>query len=200
MNEFTPAKSTRPQTAPPQQEYAAGDLQCPSLTLPPSLGTLTAYDGPSPAPSLLGELIYEYDGALEHFDGDGLMVFFNDPIPCPDPEARAVKMAVAMRARIATLSVSWRARGHQFGFGIGIYAGSATMGRIGFEERYDYAAIGTVTITASRLTGAALDGQILITRSVLDQIETQVDVERLPDLNLKGFRQPVPAFNVLAVR
>jgi len=149
--------------------------------------------------AVLGELIFEYDGTLEHFEGDGVMVFFNDPIPCADPEVRAVKMATAMRVRMAELSKNWRALGRHIGFGVGIAAGPATMGRIGFEGRYDYAAIGPVTITASRLCGAAQDGQILITRAVLEQIEPYAGVEPLPDLTLKGFRQPVPAFNLLAV-
>ena len=114
----------------------------------------------------LGELVFTYEGTLEHFAGDGLLVFFNDPIPCPDAPERAVRMAVAMRSRVAELAEGWRRRGHDLGFGVGIAQGYATLGRIGFEGRYDYAAIGTVTNLRARLCAHAEPGQILITQRV----------------------------------
>ena len=104
----------------------------------------------------LGELIFRFEGTLERFTGDGLMVFFNDPIPCPDPAAQAVCMAVAMRQRVGELAERWRRRGHRLDFGVGIAQGYATLGKIGFEGRFDYAAIGTVTNLAARLCGGRL--------------------------------------------
>ena len=109
----------------------------------------------------MGELIFQYEGTLERFAGDGLMVFFNDPIPCDDHAARAVRMAVAMRDAVVTLARGWRKRGYQLGFGVGIAQGYATLGKVGFEGRFDYAAIGTVTNLASRLCGEAQPDQIL---------------------------------------
>src|SRR5581483_3912379 len=110
----------------------------------------------------MGELIFEYEGTLERFAGDGLMVFFNDPFPCDDPAGRAVRMAVAMRERVDELARDWHRRGHQLDFGVGIAQGYATLGRVGFEGRFDYAAIGTVTNLASRLCGEAQPDQILV--------------------------------------
>ena len=103
----------------------------------------------------LGQLIFHHEGTVEHFAGDGVVVLFNDPLPCPDPTARAVRMALAMRARVAELSESWRKQGHELGFGVGIAQGYATLGTIGFEGRYDYAAIGPVANLASRLCDEA---------------------------------------------
>jgi class 3 adenylate cyclase/CheY-like chemotaxis protein len=145
----------------------------------------------------VGELIFEHQGTLERFTGDGLMVFFNDPIPCPDPAARAVRMALAMRERVATLAAGWRKRGYDLDFGVGIALGYATLGKIGFEGRFDYGAIGTVTNLAARLCAEAAPGQILISQRVHAALEDCLEAQRLPDLILKGFHRPVPAFDVL---
>ena len=144
----------------------------------------------------LGELIFRFEGTLERFAGDGLMVVFNDPVPCPDPAERAVRMAVAMRHRVGELTETWRKRGHQLDFGVGIAQGYATLGKIGFEGRFDYAAIGTVTNLAARLCGEAEGGQILISQRACAAVEALVVAEPVGDLTLKGFVKPVPAFNI----
>jgi class 3 adenylate cyclase/CheY-like chemotaxis protein len=145
----------------------------------------------------LGQLIFHHEGTLERFVGDGLVVLFNDPLPCPDPTARAVRMALDMRARIAELSDSWRKQGHKLGFGVGIAQGYATLGLIGFEGRFDYAAIGPVANMASRLCDEASDGEILISQRALAAVEEQVEAEPVGDLALKGFTRPVPAYRIL---
>ena len=148
----------------------------------------------------LGELIFHHAGTLERFVGDGLVVLFNDPLPCPDPSARAVRMAIDMRACIAELSQAWRKSGHQLGFGVGIAQGYATLGRIGFEGRFDYAAIGPVSNLASRLCDEAADGEILISQRALAAIEDLIESEPLGDLTLKGFVRPVPAYRVHSLK
>jgi adenylate cyclase len=148
----------------------------------------------------LGELIFRFEGTLERFAGDGLMVFFNDPVPCPDPAARAVRMAVAMRQRVGELTGTWRKRGHQLDFGVGIAQGYATLGKIGFEGRFDYAAIGTVTNLAARLCGEAAGGQILISQRVYAAVEALAVADQVGELSLKGFVKPVPAYNVWALK
>jgi adenylate cyclase len=145
----------------------------------------------------LGQLIFRHEGTLERFVGDGLVVLFNDPLPCPDPAARAVRMAIAMRGRIAALSEGWRKHGHELGFGVGIAQGYATLGRIGFEGRYDYAAIGPVANLASRLCDEATDAEILVSQRVLTAVEQLVETEPAGDLVLKGFVRPVAAYRVL---
>jgi len=147
----------------------------------------------------MGRLILEHEGTLERFTGDGMMIFFNDPVPVPDAPARAVRMAVAMRQRVDELLVRWRKRGYDLDFGVGIAQGYATIGAIGFEGRLDYGAIGTVTNLAARLCGEAKPGQILVSQRVLAAVEDLVEVEPVGELGLKGFHRPVPAYNVLGV-
>ena len=147
----------------------------------------------------LGELVFRFEGTLEHFAGDGLLVFFNDPIPCPDAPARAVRMAVAMRGRIEQLAEGWRRHGYDLGFGVGIAQGYATLGRVGFEGRYDYAAIGTVTNTSARLSGLAQAGQILITQKVAARAGEVAVTRPLGALELRGITKPVETFEVLGL-
>jgi class 3 adenylate cyclase len=148
----------------------------------------------------MGTLIFRFEGTLERFAGDGLMVFFNDPLPCPDPTSRAVKMAIAMRQCVGELCAKWRKRGHLLDFGAGIAQGYATLGKIGFEGRFDYAAIGTVTNLASRLCDEAQAGQILISQRVFTAVEELVEVEPVRELALKGFHRPITAFEVLDLK
>ena len=144
----------------------------------------------------MGELIAEHGGTLEHFEGDGMMIFFNDPVEMPEHEVRAVRMAVAMRDRFAELAVPWKKKGYDLGLGFGAAVGYATLGRIGFEGRYDYAAIGNVTILASRLSGRAAAGQILVSQRLNAAIEEGIETESVGELELKGMSRPVPAFSV----
>jgi len=148
----------------------------------------------------MGRAIVEHEGTLERFTGDGMMIFFNDPVPVPDAAARAVRMALAMRARVDELLVRWRKRGYDLDFGVGIAQGYATIGAIGFEGRMDYGAIGTVTNMAARLCGEAQPRQILVSQRVLGAVEALVEAEELGGLTLKGFSKPVPAFNLLRLR
>ena len=138
----------------------------------------------------LGVLIHKFEGTLERFVGDGVLVLFNDPLPCPDPSERAVRMALEMQAAIATLCARWRAAGHQIGFGIGITHGDATLGRIGFEGRFDYSAIGSVVNLAARLCGEARDGQILVDSKVHDAVMAFVDCESIGEIALQGHPAP----------
>ena len=147
----------------------------------------------------LGELIHRFEGTLERFTGDGLMVFFNDPLPIDDPAERAVVMAVAMRDRVAELAAGWSRRGNDLGFGIGIAQGFATLGRIGFEGRFDYAAIGSVTNLAARLCAEAGPSQILVAQRVFSATEGIASGEPVGELDLKGFSRPVRAFAVTGI-
>jgi len=128
------------------------------------------------------------------------MIFFNDPVPVPDPHERAVRMAIEMRERVIGLLERWRRRGFTLDFGVGIAHGYATIGAIGFEGRWDYGAIGTVTNLAARLCGEAAPGQILISRRLFGLVEELVDAEPVGDLMLKGFARPVPTFSVRVLR
>ena len=148
----------------------------------------------------MGELILAHEGTLERFTGDGMMVFFNDPVPVPDPQIRAVRMALAMRERVGSLTGRWQKLGFELHFGVGVAQGYATLGAIGFEGRWDYGAIGTVTNLAARLCGEARAGQILISRRLYGALESVVEVEPLGELTLKGFARPVSAFNIVAAR
>ena len=148
----------------------------------------------------MGALIVENGGTLEHFAGDGMMVFFNDPIPQDDHVERAVRMTVAMRERFGELSGSWRKRGYELEFGVGVAVGYATLGRIGFEGRYDYGAIGNAVILASRLSSEARPNQILLSQRAFAAVEDLVDAEAVGELTLKGFSRAVPAVNVLGLK
>ncbi len=148
----------------------------------------------------LGTLIFRFEGTLEHFAGDGMMVFFNDPLPCPDHAAQAVRMAVAMRQQMGELTEKWRKRGHQLDFGVGIAQGYATLGMIGFEGRVEYGAIGPVANLASRLCDEAQGGQILVSQRVFAAVGELVEAEPAGELPLKGFHNLVPTFNVVGLR
>ncbi len=148
----------------------------------------------------MGRLILEHEGTLERFTGDGMMIFFNDPTPVADPAKRAVRMALAMRERVAPLCERWRKRGHELDLGIGIAQGYATIGAIGFEGRWDYGAIGTVTNLAARLCGEAKPSQILVSRRVASDAEDLIESEPVGPLALKGLAKPVPAFNVVGLK
>jgi class 3 adenylate cyclase len=148
----------------------------------------------------MGKLILAHEGTLERFTGDGMMIFFNDPVPVDDPAERAVRMAVAMRDQVAGLTGRWRKRGYDLGLGVGIAQGYATIGAIGFEGRWDYGAIGTVTNLAARLCGEARPGQILLSTRVASGVEDLVETEEIGALTLKGFARPVQAFDLLRLK
>jgi GAF domain-containing protein len=144
----------------------------------------------------MGPIVASFEGTIDHYGGDGIMVFFNDPLPTPDPARRAIEMAVAMRMAAQELLRSWRRHGHDIGFGVGISQGYATLGQIGFAERMDYTAIGTVTNLAARLCGEAKDGQILVSARVAIAVEDSARLEEIGDLSLKGLSQAVAVYNV----
>ena len=142
----------------------------------------------------MGQLILEHEGTLERFTGDGIMVFFNDPVPIDDPAERAARMALAMQREVAALGVGWRKRGYDLQMGVGIAQGFATIGGIGFSGRIDYGAIGVVTNLAARLCGEAAGAQILVSKRVQGQLDGAFSCEPVGELLLKGFQRPVPAF------
>jgi class 3 adenylate cyclase len=148
----------------------------------------------------MGGLIFQFDGTLVRFAGDGIMIFFNDPIPCADHTEKAVRMALEMLDRVRELRKGWLKNGYDLDLGIGLAAGYATIGNIGFEGRMDYDAIGNVTNLAARLCGEAKGGQILTDRKTLSKIEGLVEVEAPEEHQLKGFARPVPAFNIVKLR
>lgn len=148
----------------------------------------------------LGEIIYAFEGTLERFAGDGILILFNDPIAHEDHSERAVRMAIEMRKAIGALTEKWGKRGHALGFGIGIARGYATLGQIGFDRRFEYAAVGSVTNLASRLCDVAKAGQIVISQKVFGVLEGALEGESLGELTLKGFQRPVAAWQVVSWR
>jgi class 3 adenylate cyclase len=148
----------------------------------------------------MGQLVVAHEGTLERFTGDGMMIFFNDPVVVENPSERAVRMAVAMRSHVAELAARWRKLGYDLDFGIGIAQGYATLGAIGFEGRWDYGAIGSVTNLAARLCAEARPGQILISRRVFAAVEDLVEATPVGELALKGFSRPIPTYEVAAIR
>jgi class 3 adenylate cyclase len=148
----------------------------------------------------MGRLVFQFKGKLEHFAGDGIMVFFNDPFPTEDHTQKAVCMAIEMQARVRELRPGWLKKGYDLHLGVGMAAGYATIGTIGFEGRMDYAAVGKVTILASRLSSEANGGQILTDQKTLSKVEHLVEAEPLKELQLKGFNRPTAIFNILGLR
>jgi adenylate cyclase len=148
----------------------------------------------------MGKLILDYEGTLEHFAGDGMMIFFNDPVLVDNPGERAVRMALAMRERIGDLRVKWRRLGHDLDFGVAIAQGYATIGAIGFEGRWEYGAIGTVPNLAARLCGEAKPGEILVSQRLLGGVDGLVEAEPAGELTLKGFHRPVAVFRLLRLK
>src|SRR5437016_13892715 len=148
----------------------------------------------------MGRLIMEHEGTLERFTGDGMMVFFNDPVPVPNAAERTVRMALAMRKRVGEMIVSWRRKGYELELGVGTSQGYATIGAIGYGGRWDYGAIGTVTNLASRLCGEAKPGQILVSKRLLAATDDLFEVESVGELPLKGLHRPVTAYNVLGAK
>jgi class 3 adenylate cyclase/CheY-like chemotaxis protein len=144
----------------------------------------------------VGPIVTRSEGTLDHFSGDGIMVFFNDPLPCPDPAERAVRMAIEMREALLELQAEWRKRGRAIGFGLGIAQGYATLGQIGFAERVGYTAIGTVCNLASRLCAEAKDGQILVSQRIAAAAEGIALLEEIGDVALKGLSQAVAVYNI----
>ncbi len=149
---------------------------------------------------LLGDLIAAHGGTLEHFAGDGLMVFFNDPVPLPEHELQAIRLAVEAQERFNELAADWRRRGTDLALGIGIAAGHATLGRIGFEGRYDYGVLGSVANLASRLSSSAKPGQILVSQRLFAAVDDRVDCTAVGEVELKGFTRPVEAYEILGLR
>ncbi|HEY7003624.1 MAG TPA: GAF domain-containing protein [Gaiellaceae bacterium] len=146
-----------------------------------------------------GELVLVFGGTLEHFAGDGLMVFFNDPVPLPEHELQAARLALAMRERVGELANGWRKRGYELGLGGGIAVGYATLGRIGFEGRYDYGALGIVTSLAARLSDEAAAGQVLLSQRAYAALEGRVEVAPVAELKIKGFARSVQAYELVRI-
>ncbi len=157
------------------------------------LGVLREYHGE------IGRLVIQYDGTVEHFAGDGVMLIFNDPQPLPDPAFAAVCMAVELRDSVARLAIGWRKLGHKLGCGMGIAQGFATIGTIGFPGRQDYGTVGAVNNLAARLCGHALAGQVLVSQRVAGRVEDRVELASVGELPLKGLHEAAAAYNVVAV-
>ncbi|MDP9469020.1 MAG: adenylate/guanylate cyclase domain-containing protein, partial [Chloroflexota bacterium] len=158
------------------------------------LGVLREYHG------MVGELVVRHGGTVEHFAGDGLMVFFNDPAPRAEHRSDAIHAALAMREGFGTLAERWHRLGYDLGLGIGIAVGYATLGRIGFEGRYDYGAMGVIVNLASRLSDVAEAGEILISQRHYAAVDEAVEAEERPAVSLKGFGRPIPAWAVTSIR
>ena len=148
----------------------------------------------------VGPLVHKYEGTLERFLGDGMMVLFNDPLPCPDAPQRAARMAIEMRDSVAALAPAWKRKGHVLGFGVGLAQGYATMGTIGFEDRFEYTAIGAVVNLAARLCADAGDGQILTSSRLAAAISDIVEIDELGERTLRGMSRPVAVVNLRALR
>jgi adenylate cyclase len=148
----------------------------------------------------MGELILRYEGTLEHFAGDGMMIFFNDPVPIANPAEQAIRMTLAMRERVKDLTIKWRKLGYDLNFGVGIAQGYATIGAIGFEGRWEYGAIGSVPNLAARLCGEAKPEEILVPQRLLGRVEELVEAEPAGELSLKGFHRPVTAYNIVRLK
>ena len=144
----------------------------------------------------MGRLVAEHGGTIDHRAGDGLMVFFNDPVPCDDPELKAIDLALAMREAFNQANLEWSRQGYQLGFGIGVASGYATLGVVGYEDRYDYTANGNAVNLAARLCDEAGDGQILISSKTYLKLEPCVEVEQLDDVDLKGLSKPVAVYDL----
>jgi adenylate cyclase len=150
--------------------------------------------------AVAGELVTAHSGTLEHFAGDGLMVFFNDPVSMDEPELEAAKLALAMRERIGVRAEDWRKRGYALGLGAGIAVGHATLGRIGFEGRYDYGALGSVTNIAARLSDKAAAGQILLSQRAYAALEDRIEAREVGQLELKGLARPMEVYELVGLR
>ena len=148
----------------------------------------------------VGPLIRKYEGTLDRFTGDGMLVFFNDPLPCPDPPQRAARLALEMRDAVARLVPVWTQARPRLGFGIGMAQGYATLGRIGFEDRFDYTAIGSVVNLASRLCSEAADGQVLASGRLAAIVEDIAEIEDLGERTLRGMARPVAVRNLTALK
>jgi class 3 adenylate cyclase len=150
--------------------------------------------------SAMGQLIMAYQGTLERFAGDSIMIFFNDPVPIPNPAEQAIRMALEMHEQFIELAQSWKRRGYSLDMGIGVAQGYATLGTIGFEGRLDYGAIGAVCSLAARLCAHAKGGQTLVSQRIMASVEHLVAVEPIGELTLKGFHRPLPVFDVRALK
>jgi class 3 adenylate cyclase len=148
----------------------------------------------------LGPLIRQYEGTLDRFLGDGLMVFFNDPLPCPDAPERAARLALDMRQAVRALTPMWLRRGHRLGFGVGMAQGYATLGRIGFEDRSDYTAIGAVVNLAARLCSEAKDGEVLLSGRLAAAVETFAELQDLGEREMRGMARPVAVANLVGLK
>src|SRR5439155_6474973 len=148
----------------------------------------------------LGRTVDEYEGTLEHFAGDGVMIFFSNPLPVDRPAERAVRMALALQEAFTPIAEAWSKLGHEVGLGIGISQGEATLGVIGFEQRWEYAAIGNVPNLAARLCGAARAGEIILDAQTETAIGHMADTDQIGPLTLRGFAQPIPAFRLTSIR